>query len=54
VSSPFATALRDGERISDIGEDGPISDPRYPIFRERGAIEVKGKGSMTTYWLEGV
>jgi len=37
--------------------------PRHPeersdeglLFRttERGTIEVKGKGSMTTYWLEG-
>jgi len=30
----------------------PVSDLRSPKFTERGEVNVKGKGTMTTYWLE--
>jgi class 3 adenylate cyclase len=60
-SEGFASALGNGYRISDIGQEEPTSDPRYPIsdprypkLTERGEVSVKGKGSMTTYWLEQV
>jgi class 3 adenylate cyclase len=63
VSSSFALALysemakeRNGETDvipSDSEERGTSS--LFPVpcsLRERGEMEIKGKGLMTTYWLE--
>jgi adenylate cyclase len=63
VSSSFALALnserakqRNGETavIPSVSEEQGASSP-FPVpcsLRERGALEIKGKGTMTTYWLE--
>ena len=46
----FASAQDDvAQRHSEERSD---EEPLFN-FTERGAVEVKGKGSMTTYWLEG-
>ena len=50
-SESFARALCLVPSASDEGNQVPGT--RHPALRERGAVEVKGKGTMTTYWLEG-
>jgi len=42
------TSFRDDARHpEERSDEGPLFD-----LRERGTVEVKGKGTMTTYWLE--
>ena len=41
ASEAFANVLRSS------------SDPAHYILIPRGEVEIKGKGAMTTYWLEG-
>jgi len=45
VSSEFYEQLSSRDSL-------PVSDLRSPKFTERGEVNVKGKGTMTTYWLE--
>lgn len=48
-------------RMESLGQPGAVqvSDPTYQLlkekyeFEQRGQIEVKGKGRMTTYFLKG-
>jgi len=53
VSESFAQGLGyKGEGRSEEGMPAALAPRPYSIA-PRGAIEIKGKGSMTTYWLEG-
>jgi len=51
VSSSFARALCLVPSASDEQNQAPGT--RHPALTERGEVNVKGKGTMTTYWLEG-
>ena len=46
----FATAQDD---VAQRHSEGRSDEEPLFNFTERGAVEVKGKGKMTTYWLEG-
>jgi len=47
ISEAFAAALRSG-----VGSSAPYNTTF--TITERGMIEVKGKGAMTTFWLEAI
>jgi len=51
VSESFARALCLVPSASNRSNQAPGT--RHQALRKRGAVEVKGKGLMTTYWLEG-
>jgi adenylate cyclase len=60
VSSAFADALRgleetgrDRRGLEGTGRDRGGPEGTSFGLRERGTVEVKGKGSMKTFWLEG-
>jgi class 3 adenylate cyclase len=51
VSETFALLLSPSpSHLRERGDNSPFPIP-YSL-RERGALEIKGKGLMTTYWLE--
>jgi class 3 adenylate cyclase len=63
VSEAFTNSLNTShpDRATETSPPGPLSSVRggtsspFPVpcsLRERGALEIKGKGLMTTYWLE--